>query len=90
MDAIAMLGGGRNEAVSIYIAAAGSTQKIATREIEQILSSYTESQLINSQLESRQIEGHSWLYIHLPDQTLVYDATASQATEQSTWFILGK
>lgn len=88
MDAIAILGGGRNEAVSIYIAAAGSTQKIATREIEQILSSYTESQLTNSQLESRQIEGHSWLYIHLPDQTLVYDATASQATEQSAWFIL--
>lgn len=88
MDAIAILGGGRNEAVSIYIAAAGSTQKIATREIEQILSSYTESQLTHSQLESRQIEGHSWLYIHLPDQTLVYDATASQATEQSTWFIL--
>lgn len=88
MDAIAMLGGGRNEAVSIYIAAAGSAQKIATREIEQILSSYTESQLANSQLEARQIEGHSWLYIHLPDQTLVYDATASQATEQSTWFVL--
>lgn len=88
MDAIAILGGGRNEAVSIYIAAAGSTQKIATREIEQILSNYTESQLADSQLEARQIEGHSWLYIHLPDQTLVYDSTASQATEQSTWFVL--
>ena len=88
MDAIAILGGGRNEAVSIYIAAAGSTQKIATREVEQILSSYTESQLTNSQLESRQIEGHTWLYVHLPDQTLVYDAMASQATGQSSWFVL--
>src|SRR5690606_40899066 len=70
------------------VAAAGSSQKIATREVEQILSNYTEDQLSTCLLESRQIEGHSWLYIHLPDQTLVYDSTASQATEQSTWFVL--
>nr|WP_276521152.1 packaged DNA stabilization protein [Acinetobacter lwoffii] len=88
MDAIAMLGGGRNEAITVYISSAGSAQKIATREVEQILSNYTEDQLSNCLLESRQIDGHSWLYIHLPDQTLVYDSVASQTTGQPTWFIL--
>lgn len=88
MDAIAMLGGGRNEAITVYVAAAGSSQKIATREVEQILSNYTESQLTECQLESRQVDGHSWLHIHLPDQTLVYDSVASQTTGQPTWFIL--
>jgi len=88
MDAIAMLGSGRNESISIFIASAGTTQKIATREVEQILSNYTEDQLSGCLLEARQVDGHSWLYIHLPDQTLVYDALASQATGQPTWFIL--
>lgn len=88
MDAIAMLGGGRNEAITVYISSAGSAQKIATREVEQILSNYTETQLTKCQLEARQVDGHSWLYIHLPDQTLVYDAIASQSTGQPTWFIL--
>ena len=88
MDAIAMLGSGRNEAITVYISSAGSAQKIATREVEQILSNYTESQLTECQLEARQVDGHSWLYIHLPDQTLVYDAIASQSTGQPTWFIL--
>lgn len=88
MDAIAMLGSGRNEAITVYISSAGSAQKIATREVEQILSNYTESQLTECQLEARQVDGHSWLYIHLPDQTLVYDAIASQSIGQPTWFIL--
>lgn len=88
MDAIAMLGSGRNESITVYISSAGSAQKIATREVEQILSNYTESQLTECQLEARQVDGHSWLYIHLPDQTLVYDAIASQSTGQPTWFIL--
>ena len=88
MDAIAMLGGGRNEAITVYISSAGSSQKIATREVEQIISKYTESQLTDCQLESRQVDGHSWLYIHLPDQTLVYDSVASQTTGQPTWFVL--
>lgn len=88
MDAIAMLGSGRNEAITVYVSSAGSAQKIATREVEQILSNYTESQLTECQLEARQVDGHSWLYIHLPDQTLVYDAIASQSTGQPTWFIL--
>lgn len=88
METIAFLGSGKNEPISIYLSANGTTQKIATREIDQILQSYSEELLSKCLVESRVFEGHQWLYIHLPDKTLVYDAAASQATSQQVWFFL--
>ncbi|EML1065941.1 hypothetical protein RGH81_002324 [Acinetobacter nosocomialis] len=88
METIAFLGSGKNEPISVYISANGSTQKIATREIDQILKNYSETELIDSLVESRVVDGHQWLYIHLNDKTLVYDAAASQATNQQVWFFL--
>ncbi|MDV7446169.1 packaged DNA stabilization protein [Acinetobacter baumannii] len=88
LDTIAFLGSGKNEPISVYLSANGTSQKIATREIDQILRTYTEDQLTNCLVESRVLDGHQWLYIHLPDKTLVYDAAASQATSQQVWFFL--
>ncbi|MFI8146041.1 packaged DNA stabilization protein [Acinetobacter sp. ABJ_C5_2] len=88
LDTIAFLGSGKNEPISIYLSANGTSQKIATREIDQILRNYTEDQLTKCLVESRILDGHQWLYIHLPDKTLVYDAAASQATNQQVWFFL--
>ncbi|WP_151687287.1 packaged DNA stabilization protein [Acinetobacter nosocomialis] len=88
IDSIAFLGSGKNEPISIYLNANGSTQKIATREIDQILKGYSEITLKNCLVESRVLDGHQWLYIHLPNMTLVYDAAASQATNQQVWFFL--
>lgn len=88
LETIAFLGSGKNEPISIYLNANGSTQKIATREVDQILRNYKEEQLANSLVESRILDGHQWLYIHLPDKCLVYDSAASQATNQQVWFFL--
>ncbi|MFL1475203.1 packaged DNA stabilization protein [Acinetobacter baumannii] len=88
LDTIAFLGSGKNEPISVYLSANGTSQKIATREIDQILRNYTEDQLAHVLVESRIQDGHQWLYIHLPDKTLVYDAAASQATNQQVWFFL--
>lgn len=85
---IALLGSARNEAPSIYLLAPGNTQKIATREIDQILKSYTEQQLSLVVMEARVDKDHQHLHVNLPDQTLVYDATASQALGQPIWFVL--
>lgn len=84
----AFVGGGRNEPVSVYLGSGGQAQKIATREIEAILGSYSESQLSQIIAESREHEAHQHLYIHLPDQTLVFDAAGSGATQQPVWFVL--
>jgi hypothetical protein len=39
-------------------------------------------------MEARIDKGHRLLYLHLPDQTLVYDAAASFVTKEPVWFIL--
>ena len=88
MDNIAFMGGGRNEAPSIFMGANGSTQKIATREIEQILATYTETQLASAFLEERIDKAHQFLIIHLPNHTLVFDGAATQAMGEPVWFTL--
>lgn len=88
LDAVAFLGSGRNETVSVFLGANSGTIKIATREIEVLLKSYTEAQLSGVKLEAKADEGHQHLWIHLPDRTIVYDAAASSALGQPVWFTL--
>jgi hypothetical protein len=88
IQAIAFLGGGRNEAPGIYVGAAATTQKLSTQEIDNLLLQYTEAQLALVKLEARNDKNHQHLYVHLPDRTVVYDATASQALGEPVWFTL--
>ena len=88
IDRIAFLGGGRNEAPSIYVGAAAVTQKLSTQEIDNLLLQYTEAQLALVKLEARNDKSHQHLYVHLPDRTIVYDASASEALKTPVWFTL--
>lgn len=89
MDNIALVGSGRNEALSIYLASNGQFVRIATREIDQILSTYDESDLTALKIEVRVDKGHELLMIHLPDRTIVYDGAASKVAQEPVWYILG-
>lgn len=89
LEAVAFMGGGRQEAISIWLAYSGSSVRIATREIDLILADYSESVLSGVLMEPRVDKGHQNLYIHLPDQTLVYDAAASKVVGEPVWFVLG-
>jgi Phage stabilisation protein len=88
VNAFAFIGGNRNEPPSVYLGINGGTTKIATREIDKILKNYTEDQLSKCKVECRVDDGHQWLYVHLPDQTLVYDQLASKALGDFVWFTL--
>jgi hypothetical protein len=88
LDRIAFLGSARNEAPSIYVGASSQTQKISTQEIDNILMDYTEAQLALVKLEARNDKSHQHLYVHLPNQTLVYDAAASEVLQTPVWFVL--
>ena len=88
IERIAFLGSGRNEAPGIYIGASAVTKKVSTQEIDTILLQYTEAQLSLVKLEARNDKSHQHLYVHLPDQTLVYDAAASEALQTPVWFVL--
>ena len=87
-NGIAFLGSGRNESPGIYVGVNATSQKLSTQEIDQILLGYTEAQLVTVKLEARNDKNHNHLYIHLPDRTIVYDATASQALQTPVWFTL--
>ena len=88
MQRIAFVGGGRGEAPSVYLAANATTEKIATREIDQILEQYVETTLSQILVESRVEKDHTFLYIHLPDKTLVFDGITSATLGQPVWFVL--
>ncbi len=88
MESLAFLGSGRNEAPAVWLGSNGSTGKLSTREIEQILLGYTEAQLTTVLMETRVTNGHQLLYVHLPDQTLVYDGAGSQVVSEPVWFVL--
>jgi hypothetical protein len=87
-ETIAFLGSGRNEAPGIYFGANGMAKKISTQEVDEILLQYSEAQLSKVKLEARNDRAHEYLYIHLPDRTIVFDAAASQALQDLVWFNL--
>ena len=88
IDRIAFLGSARNEAPGIYVGASAVTEKISTQEIDNLLLGYTEAQLALVKLEARNDKNHEHLYVHLPDRTIVFDASASKALETAVWFTL--
>lgn len=85
---VAFLGSGRNESPGVHLAGGGQSQKISTREIDEILSSFTEFQLSESVMETMNDKSHDLLLIRIPDRTLVYDLTASSATGEPIWYIM--
>jgi len=70
-----ILGGRQNESISVHILNAGQESTIATREIDQIISKYTEDELASVVLESRTVDRDKFLIVHLPNETLLYNHT---------------
>lgn len=87
-DQMIFVGGGRNEQISVHQGVNGRSIRIATREVDEILNTYTETQLASTVVEYRNDRNSDLVYIHLPDRTLVYDPTATQALGQPVWAIL--
>lgn len=87
-DAIAFLGGGRNESPAVWVGLNGSASKISTLEIDELLTNYTEAQLESVLMEVQTEKSHSILMIHLPDVTLCYDAAVSASIGSPAWYKL--
>jgi hypothetical protein len=88
LESIAFVGSGFNEAPGVYLGGNAKANKISTQEIDQILLEFTEAQLSTIKIEARNDKAHEHLYIHLPDRTIVFDASATQDLGQPVWFIL--
>ncbi len=88
MESLAFIGSGRNEQNAIYVAMNGVAQKVSTHEIDLILEGYTDTELAASIVEARNQGSHDFLYIHLPDRTLLYDAGASRDLGAPVWTVM--
>lgn len=88
MDAVAFIGGGRGEAIGVYVGSNGGAAKVSTREIDQVLAQYSDLELTNAVIEAKIADGHAHLIVRLARHTMVYDAIGSQAVEAPIWFYL--
>ncbi|MGK9174111.1 packaged DNA stabilization protein gp10 [Yokenella regensburgei] len=86
LDAFAIISNPATGAPSVYLLESGQVKSIATPSIEKIIRSYSADDLALTTMGSLRIDGHELLIINLTDQTLVYDAAASQNGPQ--WSVL--
>jgi len=73
-----ILGGRKEEAVSVHVIGVGDAIKIATREIDKIIGGYTETELSTSVLESYEEDGYTFLVVHLPNHSLIFNETLAK------------
>ena len=88
MQALAFVGSGDNQPPAVWLGQSAQAVKLSTRDIDDILRGYSDDLLASLVMESRMDRGHEFLYIHLPDQTLVYDGAGSAVAQMPVWFVL--
>lgn len=84
-----IMGGGKEEDVSIFVLGVGSAEKIASREVDKIISQYTEAELSNSVMEARTEKDYPYVIVHLPNETLLCNIKVGRAGGwDQAWSIL--
>ena len=83
------VGGGINEQCGVYLGNSGQAQKISTQEVDKLINEYSQDVLAGIEIEYRKEDSHSFLYIHLPSKTLLFDIGASKELKGTpVWSIL--
>lgn len=84
-----ILGGRKEESPTIRILSVGQTQKVASKEIDQLIGQYTEDELKTAVLESYSEDGYSFVIVHLPNETLKFNETiVSKVGVDAAWSII--
>lgn len=81
-NGFAAVGSSKNESLSIVMIMPGKHEKISTATVDNLLNKYKESELANVLVEAHTIDNQPLLFVHLPQETLVYEM------QQNTWFTL--
>jgi hypothetical protein len=85
----AFVGSAQDEAPSVFLSVGlGIANKIASREVDIALAQYSEAQLAGCTLEYRAEKDQQFIYLHLPNETFVYDVATSQKAGDFIWFML--
>jgi len=82
-------GGRKHESVGVHQIGVGTSIKISTREIDKLIGQYTEPELSDMRMEARSEKDVSFIIVHLPGETLLYNETvADQFGKDVAWSIL--
>lgn len=82
-------GGGKNDAVGVHSISVGSSEKVSTREIDKILSGYTEPELADMRMECRSEDDITFIIVHLPNDTLCFNESIAKVFGiAAAWTIL--
>lgn len=88
-DTFYILGGSRNDSISVHQVASGASKKVSTREIDRIIEQYAEGDLVDVRMESRSEKNTTFILVHLPRETLLYNETIAQKLgPEYAWSIL--
>lgn len=74
-----ILGRREETAPSCYIYSAGTGNKIASREIEQVLEGYTDDELAATTVDGITLDKISLVFYHFPNETYLFNATIAQS-----------
>ncbi len=84
-----IMGGRKEESVSIHAIGVGTYTKVASREVDKLIEKYTEAQLSQVKMEARVEKDISYMIVHLPEETLLFNETiAKKAGYEQAWSIL--
>lgn len=86
-DALFFVGAGRGEAASVYIAAGGQAQRIATDDVDKRIQALSLAEQAGIVCETCSSGGQYFVLIHLPGETLVYDLYGSRAAGMPLWHV---
>lgn len=73
-----LLGGAKNESVSVHVLGAGQAESISTRYIDGIIQNYSEAELSSAWLESRVSKQDKFLYLHLPNHVFCFSISIAE------------
>jgi len=83
------MGGPKEGNISIYQLGVGTATNIATREVDKLISQYTEPELSSALLETRIVDNYPYLIVRLPNETLMFNAKVAQAAGiDQAWSLL--
>ena len=84
-----IVGGRKEESVSVHMLGLGDSEKIATREVDKIISQYSEPELSDIRVEGRMEDDVTFIIIHLPNETLCFNVNIAQSFgKEYAWCIL--
>lgn len=85
----AFVGSAQDEAPSVFLSVGlGIANKIASREVDIALAQYSEEQLAGCTLEYRAEKDQQFIYLHLVNETFMYDVATSQKASDFIWTML--